>query len=79
VGDHQTADAVVDVSDRKSATGLQHPKDLGGCEIWRGEVNVWPEWFPRRDAELASEIDRFPFALPVRREDGLLIARAVFP
>lgn len=48
-------------------------------EIWRGEVNDWPWWFPRRDAELASEIDRFSFALPVQREDGLLIARPVFP
>jgi 2-phosphosulfolactate phosphatase len=35
----------------------------------------WPDWFPRRDAELALEVDRFTFALPVRREDGLLIAR----
>jgi 2-phosphosulfolactate phosphatase len=35
----------------------------------------WPEWFPRRDAELALEIDRFDFALPVARESGLLIAR----
>jgi 2-phosphosulfolactate phosphatase len=37
----------------------------------------WPEWFPRRDAELALEVDRFSFALPVRREGGLLIARPV--
>jgi len=35
----------------------------------------WPDWFPRRDAELALEVDRFSFALPVHREDGLLIAR----
>jgi 2-phosphosulfolactate phosphatase len=35
----------------------------------------WPDWFPRRDAELALEVDRFDFALPVVREDGLLIAR----
>jgi 2-phosphosulfolactate phosphatase len=35
----------------------------------------WPDWFPRRDAELALELDRFAFALPVHREDGLLIAR----
>ena len=35
----------------------------------------WPEWFPRRDAELALEVDRFDFALPVAREDGLLVAR----
>ena len=35
----------------------------------------WPAWFPRRDAELALEVDRFSFALPVSREDDLLIAR----
>ncbi|HKW79297.1 MAG TPA: 2-phosphosulfolactate phosphatase [Candidatus Limnocylindria bacterium] len=37
----------------------------------------WPDWFPRRDAELALEVDRFDFALPVTREKGLLIARPV--
>ena len=35
----------------------------------------WPDWFPRRDAELALQVDRFAFALPVYRENGLLIAR----
>jgi 2-phosphosulfolactate phosphatase len=35
----------------------------------------WPDWFPRRDAELALEVDRFSFALPVSRENGLFIAR----
>lgn len=35
----------------------------------------WPEWFPRRDAELALQVDRFDFALPVTREGGLLVAR----
>lgn len=35
----------------------------------------WPDWFPRRDAELACDVDRFDFALPVSREDGMLIAR----
>jgi phosphosulfolactate phosphohydrolase-like enzyme len=40
---------------------------------WRNER--WPDWFPRRDAELACEVDRFDFALPVIREGGLLIAR----
>ena len=35
----------------------------------------WADWFPRRDAELALEVDRFSFALPVYRENGLLIAR----
>lgn len=38
-------------------------------------VERWPDWFPRRDAELALEVDRFSFALPVHRENGLLIAR----
>jgi 2-phosphosulfolactate phosphatase len=42
------------------------------------EAEGWPEWFPRRDAELALEVDRFAFALPVRREDGLLVARPAF-
>jgi 2-phosphosulfolactate phosphatase len=37
----------------------------------------WPDWFPRRDAELACEVDRFDFALPVAREAGLLVARPV--
>jgi 2-phosphosulfolactate phosphatase len=41
------------------------------------EGEGWPDWFPRRDAELALEVDRFSFALPVVREDGLLIARPV--
>ena len=35
----------------------------------------WADWFPRRDAELALDVDRFSFALPVHRENGLLIAR----
>ena len=43
-----------------------------------GDAEEWPDWFPRRDAELACELDRFAFALPVVREDGLLIARPVF-
>lgn len=45
--------------------------------IWLSERG-WPDWFPRRDAELALEVDRFSFALPVYRENGLLIARPVF-
>jgi len=42
---------------------------------WRRDP--WPDWFPRQDAELACQVDRFDFALPVTREDGLLIARPV--
>ncbi|MDO8506032.1 MAG: 2-phosphosulfolactate phosphatase [Candidatus Limnocylindria bacterium] len=40
---------------------------------WRNER--WPDWFPRRDAELACQVDRFDFALLVTREGGLLVAR----
>jgi 2-phosphosulfolactate phosphatase len=43
--------------------------------LWERLHPNWPEWFPRRDAELACEVDRFDFALPVTRENGLLIAR----
>ena len=42
-----------------------------------GDESGWPDWFPREDAILASDLDRFDFALPVVREDGLLIARPV--
>jgi 2-phosphosulfolactate phosphatase len=45
--------------------------------LWEHEDRSWPEWFPRRDAELACEVDRFDFALPVAREAGLLVARPV--
>jgi 2-phosphosulfolactate phosphatase len=44
-------------------------------DLWEHLHPNWPEWFPRRDAELACEVDRFDFALPVSRESGLLIAR----
>lgn len=43
-----------------------------------GDERGWPDWFPREDALLAIELDRFDFALPVTREAGLLIARPVF-
>jgi len=36
---------------------------------------AWPDWFPERDAELACQVDRFDFALPVEREEGVLVAR----
>lgn len=51
--------------------------DVAGviAALWSDEHKSWPEWFPRRDAELACEVDRFDFALPVTREDGLLVAR----
>ena len=47
------------------------------ASLWEHEHVDWPDWFPRRDAELACEIDRFDFALPVTREGGLLVARPV--
>ena len=47
------------------------------ARLWEHEDPNWPEWFPRRDAELACEVDRFDFALPVAREGGRLIARPV--
>jgi 2-phosphosulfolactate phosphatase len=43
-----------------------------------GDESGWPAWFPREDAVLATQVDRFDFALPVTREDRLLIARPVF-
>ncbi len=48
---------------------------LPSTEVTLGER--WPDWFPRRDAELALQVDRFSFALPVSRENGLFIARPV--
>lgn len=48
------------------------------ASLWDHEEPTWPDWFPRRDAELACEIDRFDFALPVAREGGLHIARPVW-
>lgn len=47
------------------------------ASLWEDEDLDWPDWFPRRDAELACQVDRFDFALPVAREDGLLVARPV--
>jgi 2-phosphosulfolactate phosphatase len=53
------------------------PTDVSAmvASLWKDEDPNWPDWFPRRDAELACEVDRFDFALPVTREDGLLVAR----
>lgn len=45
------------------------------ASLWADEDPNWPEWFPRRDAELACQVDRFDFALPVVREAGLHVAR----
>ncbi len=46
---------------------------------WRESTRDWPAWFPRDDALLGCEVDRFDFALPVTREGGLLVARPVYP
>jgi 2-phosphosulfolactate phosphatase len=48
------------------------------ASLWEDEDPDWPDWFPRRDAELACEVDRFAFALPVVREGGLLVARPLW-
>jgi 2-phosphosulfolactate phosphatase len=47
------------------------------ASLWTNEDRNWPDWFPRRDAELACQVDRFDFALPVTHEGGLLVARPV--
>jgi 2-phosphosulfolactate phosphatase len=82
------ADLVTVVAMGASAQEPSEEDELGAALIaarLRGETakaslelrddTVWESWFPRRDAELALEVDRFSFALPVSREDGLLIAR----
>jgi 2-phosphosulfolactate phosphatase len=53
------------------------PTDVAAviASLWVDEDPNWPDWFPRRDAELACQVDRFDFAMPVAREGGLLIAR----
>ncbi len=76
-----------------TASGSVHDEDelcaaylerllLGSAAPFQGiqldDERPWPDWFPRRDAELALEVDRFDFALPVVRENGLLVARPVF-
>ncbi len=60
---------------------LGHPVTRPPTVLMRSgwEDRRWPEWFPRADAELACDVDRFDFALPVSLEGGLLIARPVRP
>lgn len=81
------ADDVTIVAMGSSAHEPSEEDELGAAFIaalLRGEpaaaslelrATEWEDWFPRRDAELALQIDRFAFALPVHRENGLLIAR----
>ena len=83
------ADEVTVVAMGASAQESSEEDEVGAAFIaarLRGEpasaalelrATEWEDWFPRRDAELALEVDRFSFALPVRRENGLLIARPV--
>jgi 2-phosphosulfolactate phosphatase len=56
------------------------PADVAAivASLWAHEEPNWPDWFPRRDAELACQVDRFDFALPVAREGGLLVARPLW-
>jgi hypothetical protein len=60
------------------AASLRGAAPDGHGVVLRTPPDAWPDWFPRRDAELALEIDRFDFALPVTREGGLLVARPVW-
>ena len=60
------------------AASLAGTPRAGHEVVLRTPRDAWPEWFPRRDAELALEIDRFDFALPVARENGLYVARPVW-
>lgn len=57
------------------ASALRGAPEQGHGVVLRTPPEGWPDWFPRRDAELALEIDRFDFALPVAREGALLVAR----
>jgi 2-phosphosulfolactate phosphatase len=59
-------------------TGEPIDADAIIASLWENEDPNWPEWFPRRDAELACEVDRFAFALPVVREAGLFVARPLW-
>ena len=79
-GGDETADEDEACARYLAARLADAPTDVAAiiAALWEHEDPAWPDWFPRRDAELASQVDRFSFALPVHREDGLLIARPVF-
>jgi 2-phosphosulfolactate phosphatase len=78
MGQDARVDAAEDVACARylaaSLNGVEPPMPPMTLIVDR-DGEAWPDWFPRRDAELALEVDRFAFALPVSREDGLLIAR----
>ncbi len=78
-GAAETADEDEACADYIAARLVGAPTDVNGiiASLWEHEDPSWPDWFPRRDAELACQVDRFDFALPVAREDGLLVARPV--
>jgi 2-phosphosulfolactate phosphatase len=48
---------------------------LAGQEAQKYDDPTQPHFHPQ-DRMLALSIDRYPFAIRVRREDGLLVARA---
>jgi len=76
-GAAETADEDEACASYIAARLVDAPTDVTSivASLWKDEDPNWPDWFPRRDAELACEVDRFDFALPVARENGLLIAR----
>ena len=78
-GESETADEDEACASYIAARLNRSPTDVAAIvtSLWKDEDPVWPDWFPRRDAELACQVDRFDFALPVTREDGLLVARPV--
>ena len=78
-GGAETADEDEACASYIAARLTRSPTDVAAIvgSLWKDEDPVWPDWFPRRDAELACQVDRFDFALPVVREDGLLVARPV--
>jgi len=47
---------------------------------WNSDCGLWfhdPDHrdYPRRDLEIATHVDRFDFAMPIKRQDGKLIMR----
>jgi 2-phosphosulfolactate phosphatase len=60
------------------AAMLAGARPAGHGMVLRTPLSEWADHFPRRDAELALDIDRFDFALPVAREGGLLVARPLW-
>ena len=73
MGQNALEDADEDLACARYLAAALRGESLPSTEVTL--VEAWPDWFPRRDAELALEVDRFSFALPVSRENGLLIAR----